>query len=517
MKKSILKNILAPSFIIILSLFVFGCGKKTTPDTVVTPTVIPTVTPAPTNTASPTATPAPLPVTETREADIFAINDLHGKLKDSNTQPGVDELTTYLQVQQMISDGFLVLSSGDMWQGSSESNQTKGAIITEWMNEVGFASMTLGNHEFDWGTSVAKANSEKADFPFLAINIFDKDTKKRVDWCDSSVLVEQNGITFGIIGAIGDCYDSISGDKVKDIYFVTGSELTALVKQEATNLRALGADFIIYSIHDGYGRNSSGVEHIDSSALSPYYDIELSKGYIDLSFEAHTHRSYVMTDRYGVYHIQTGAENSTGIAHVHVAPDESGKLTVTEAEHIVRSTIISNPPSKLVENLLDKYADQIGDLTKAIGHNDKRMDSDDLRQLCADLYFDLAMEHWGDKYDIALAGGFFSCRTPYYLPAGDVTYEQLQSLFPFDNEIVLCSTTGIHLNNNFFATRNDNYFITYGDYGQSVLDNLNPNGTYYLVTDTYTSQYAPNNLTVVEEYDKTTFARDLLAEYYRNN
>ena len=72
--------------------------------------------------------------------DIFGINDLHGKICDSSAQPGVDEMTTYLKNAYITEDHVLILSSGDMWQGSSESNLTKGLIVTEWMNELDFVS-----------------------------------------------------------------------------------------------------------------------------------------------------------------------------------------------------------------------------------------------------------------------------------------------------------------------------------------------------------------------------------------
>jgi hypothetical protein len=68
--------------------------------------------------------------------DLFAINDLHGKFCDSDAQAGVDELTTYLKNAYENEDHVLLLSAGDMWQGSSESNLTKGYIITEWMNHL---------------------------------------------------------------------------------------------------------------------------------------------------------------------------------------------------------------------------------------------------------------------------------------------------------------------------------------------------------------------------------------------
>ena len=50
--------------------------------------------------------------------DLFAINDLHGKFCDSSAQIGVDEMTTYIKNAYTTEDYVLVLSSGDMWQGS---------------------------------------------------------------------------------------------------------------------------------------------------------------------------------------------------------------------------------------------------------------------------------------------------------------------------------------------------------------------------------------------------------------
>ena len=75
--------------------------------------------------------------------DVYALNDLHGKLDDGTSCVGVDELSTYLDSAYADNSATILLSSGDMWQGSAESNLTKGLIITDWMNEMGFASMTL--------------------------------------------------------------------------------------------------------------------------------------------------------------------------------------------------------------------------------------------------------------------------------------------------------------------------------------------------------------------------------------
>ncbi len=48
-------------------------------------------------------------------------------------------------------EGTLLLSAGDMFQGTPISNLFRGKPVIETMNRMGFDAMTLGNHEFDWG------------------------------------------------------------------------------------------------------------------------------------------------------------------------------------------------------------------------------------------------------------------------------------------------------------------------------------------------------------------------------
>lgn len=446
--------------------------------------------------------------------DLYVLNDLHGKFDDTDTQTGVDELTTFLKKSRLTDDNAFFLSSGDMWQGSAESNQTKGQIITEWMNGLNFVSMTLGNHEYDWGEEYIEKNAQLAKFPFLAINIFDKETNKRVEYADASVLVECDGIQIGIIGAIGDCYSSISGELTEGVYFKTGNELSKLVREESKRLKGQGADFIVYSLHDGFGSSKSSASGISDSQLSSYYDIELSNGYVDLVFEGHTHQKYVLTDKYGVYHLQNGGDNQ-GISHTEVVVNSiTFTSNVNTAEFISTSVYGSLEDDPDVDYLLDKYKNEIEDAFKVVGTNPQKMSSNDIKQLVAQLYYKAGEKRWGDKYKIALGGGYISVRSPNKLEAGEVNYSTLQTLLPFDNKIVLCSIKGSDLSNRFFNTNNSDYYIHYESYGSSVKINIQPNETYYIVTDTYCSQYAPNRLTVVEYYDDTTFARDLVADYF---
>lgn len=448
--------------------------------------------------------------------DFYSINDLHGKIADGDTQPGVDELTTFLNNARETDDHVILLSSGDMWQGSAESNLTAGQLTTDWMNALDFDAMTLGNHEFDWGEAPIAENAALAQFPFLAINIYERRDDTLADYCQPSVTVDLGEVQIGIIGAIGDCYSSISADKTEGIYFKVGNDLTDLVMDEALRLRSEGADYIVYVLHDGYGDSSGSSAHsIESSQIASYYDAALSDGYVDLVFEGHTHQRYLLRDVHGVYHLQNKGDNK-GISHVEVEINPiTGTARTRETNLIVSGDYALLEDDPIVEQLLEKYDAQISIASDVLGKNVTLRSSGQLKQIVADCYYELGMELWGEKYDLVLGGGFISVRSPYELPAGDVTYGQLQMLLPFDNQLVLCSIKGRELREKFFESKNSNYYICYGDYGIAVKDTIDSDATYYLVTDTYSSLYAPNRLTEIERYKPDVFARDLVADYIK--
>lgn len=449
------------------------------------------------------------------EISFYAINDLHGKFMDTNVQPGLDEFSTYMK--RLYADNSrseVLLSSGDMWQGTVESSTNKGQLMTEWMNELNFSSMTLGNHEYDWGSQTLLPNSKLAQFPFLAINI--TYNGKAVDYCKPSTVVEKDGLKIGIIGAIGDCLSSISGDFTSGLEFATGKELTRLVKNESDRLRSEEeCDFIVYSIHDGYegSYSSSSVKSVSDYEISNYYDISLSDGYIDLVFEGHTHQSYILEDSFGVYHLQGGGENN------YVSRAEVSYNTVTDKftvkPHLVSNRVygdssISDDPC--VEEIFTKYFPNDNPYTTILGTNDSEKNSSAICQKLAELYYQFGVEKWRNNYDIVLGGGFLKLRSPYCLHSGNITYADIFSILPFDNDIVLGKIRGSDLKSRFINSDNKDYHIYSVIKAEDILDSQ----YYYIVVDSYTSTYHYNRITEVERITDTMYARDLLAEFVKS-
>ena len=441
------------------------------------------------------------------ELSFYAVNDLHGKFMDTGTQPGVDELTTYLKgLYKDTTREEVLLSSGDMWQGTVESSSNKGQLMTEWMNDVGFASMTLGNHEYDWGPDVLTPNSKLANFPFLAINV--KYNGSSVNYCKGSTVVEKGGIKIGIIGAIGDCLTSISSEFRGGLSFTTGSALTSLVKAEATKLRNEGCDFIVYSIHDGGDSfSSSGINTVNQSQISDYYDTSLSNGYVDLVFEGHTHKQYILKDEYGVYHLQGASENrylSCAEVSYNTVTD---KYTVTP-KHIGTS-VYANSSLKddpIVNTLYNKYFPDSNPYA-VIGTNSSQRNSTAICQKVAELYYEKGREIWS-QFDVVLGGGYLNARNPYNVYVGNVTYADLFSVMPFNNDIVLGKISGTYLKSQFLNNSN------YTNYATISASAVSDSKTYYIVVDTYTSTYYQNHITEVDRIEGT-YARDLLADYVK--
>jgi 5'-nucleotidase/UDP-sugar diphosphatase len=74
----------------------------------------------------------------------------------------------------------LLLSGGDINTGVPESDLQNAEPDFKGMAMIGYDAMALGNHEFDNELAVIREQQQWVNFPFLAANIYDETTKKRL-------------------------------------------------------------------------------------------------------------------------------------------------------------------------------------------------------------------------------------------------------------------------------------------------------------------------------------------------
>jgi 5'-nucleotidase/UDP-sugar diphosphatase len=180
--------------------------------------------------------------------DILAVNDFHGALAAAGKNPGAAALAAYLKAEREKNPaGTLILSAGDMFQGTPDSNLLHGKTVVEVMNAVGFDAMTLGNHEFDWGLDVLRERMAQAAFPMVSANILDKSSGRRADLVPPYVILEHGGVKIAVVGfTTPDTAVTTNPRNVQNFVF---ADPAATLKALVPELKAQGADVIVALAH----------------------------------------------------------------------------------------------------------------------------------------------------------------------------------------------------------------------------------------------------------------------------
>jgi len=137
-----------------------------------------------------------------RQVNILSINDFHGTMLEEpkGKNPGAAKLATVILDEKKTNPNTLLVSAGDLYQGSALSAITKGAVVNEYLAYLGLVDSAVGNHEFDWGPGHFSQWSQDGKFPFLAANLVDKKTGLVASWAKPYHLVSVGGHKIAFVG-----------------------------------------------------------------------------------------------------------------------------------------------------------------------------------------------------------------------------------------------------------------------------------------------------------------------------
>src|SRR3954454_7458660 len=159
--------------------------------------------------------PQPVHVVVVGTTDLHGSYDSHHESKTAPAYGGLPLIAGYLNVLRANHGRVILVDSGDLFQGTLESNFFEGEPVVKGYNALGYDAAAVGNHEFDYGPvgpdSVARTSKEDplgtlkkhtkaAKFPFLSANLTEKATGKTPSWAKRYTIVEANGVKVGIIG-----------------------------------------------------------------------------------------------------------------------------------------------------------------------------------------------------------------------------------------------------------------------------------------------------------------------------
>ncbi|MCD8209408.1 MAG: 5'-nucleotidase C-terminal domain-containing protein [Coprobacillus sp.] len=397
--------------------------------------------------------------------DFFANGDQHGVLEEtqynSETLPSMPEYVSFIYEQIENCEGSsILLSNGDLWQGTYESNFNYGALLNEIINEVGYVSFTLGNHEWDWGEEVIRENKSHSQVPYLAANVVYRDTEEIVNYAQPYTIVEKDGLKIGIIGVIGKGQiTSITSTMVDDIEFLY--EEDAIIEYSDRLRTEFGCDLVIASMHAGTSDERSTMRD-----LSKVSDVS-GKPYVDAAFTAHDHKATYGTMS-GLAYANSG-DNNQNLSHISLTYD-SGEVTYNTIENLSTSEVSETYIEDIrTRELIDTYCDdEIKNKgNEIVGSIDSTFsDTKEAPNMLAQAMYEYVTSS-GYSIDVAICN---EARAKLY--KGDVTYRNLLDAYPFFNKTIIMEVTGIELS----TVAKSNYYY-------SPDSSLSINATY---SDTYT-------------------------------
>lgn len=481
---------------LILSVFLVGCNNNVTP---VNSTPIKEYTPT-------------LPTFENKNVgapkidedgkvlfDFYEFSDFHGatEYNPSSGELGLAHLSSYFDVKRENNKGgTILLSSGDMWQGTADSNLTYGNLVTYSMNVMGMDAMQIGNHEFDWSTDWIKNNEERANFPFLCANLLNKGTTQKADLLPSSTVIERGEYKIGVVGTIGDTIrGSILESAVEKYEF--GDEVET-VSLEADKLRnEQDCDIVVWLTHN------------DVNDISTKLSTEVADK-IDLVFGGHSHSNLSITK--GDLHLLETRNYGRAVAHATLSLDPTtGEVTTKVAEIDDNLTATQTSEDASIKMIYDQYLSNYITPVKneRVGKVNGRLTIEEtLSNLAVSAMKETALSSYPDMPVVASfhnrAGGVRA-----NIESGNVIYGDVYKSFPFDNEIVILKVLGYYLK----SYLNENNYALW----QNIkLSEVKTNDEYYIVTTDYLSS-GTNPFTKYSEIVYTKqYVRDVVANTIKN-
>ncbi len=372
----------------------------------------------------------PAMATDAVQVTIMHVNDVHGRMDPFKPTGATENVGALSKVAAYVAErrraegaNILLLSAGDMVHGTNIVNLFGGLPMMEVMNHMGFAAMTLGNHEYNYGQKQLLALEQAAEFPLLAANVVYEASGK--NFVDAWTIKDIGGVKFGIFGV-----SPLETPIVTHPNNVIGLAFTDPVKVAEAAVAALAdkVDVIICLSHLGYGP--------DKELAAAVPDIDIIVG-------GHSHTAVAVPEKVGDTIIVQAGEWAGNLGELNITV-EDGNISSFSGQLIpITASMQASAPDSAVGATLAKYQKSLSErLNVVVGSTpvalvgeraDVRTRTTNLSNLVTD-----AMQAYTHADIVITNGGGIRAS----LPAGDITVGGIYTVLPFDNSLVVLELNG---------------------------------------------------------------------------
>jgi 2',3'-cyclic-nucleotide 2'-phosphodiesterase (5'-nucleotidase family) len=392
---------------------------------------------------------------------IIGLNDFHGQL-DPTTMTidgrnisvgGASQLATLFDEDAAALPGPALLLAGGDNVGASPPNsgllQDMPAIDVE--NAWGLDATSYGNHEFDYGVARLLQHQERANFPFLGVNIVETATGQAPSWVKGSTVFNVRGLKVGVIGAeLQNTPELVSAGATAGLTFLAE---VPRIRAESERLRRHGVRIQVLLIHQGTNVGTNTVDGVPGVPWAgPIVDFanQLQDTTIDAIIAGHTHRvSNLTVGRIPVLEgINAGATYSVlqlmvkggDVEWAGGATRVAKNLGVAQRADVKAIVDDANAQTAVLRNQV------IGTQVNDILRDPTRLHESEMGNLVADA---MRLKYPGVDAAYTNSGGLrqnlvFSPPSASEQP-GEITWGEMFAVLPFGNRTVIETLTGAQL------------------------------------------------------------------------
>ncbi|KQI70835.1 5'-nucleotidase [Loktanella sp. 5RATIMAR09] len=381
---------------------------------------------------------------------IIHTNDLHSRIEPINRFDstcnaednaagecfgGIARVITKINElrEELAGENVILLDAGDQYQGSLMYTTYKGDVEAEFMEQIGYDVMAVGNHEFDDGDAGLRKLTDAVSFPVISGNIDVSSSNILAGQVENHVVLEVGGERIGIVSALA--VDTAETSSPSDAVIFT-PEAESLAADVAT-LEADGVTKIIALTHVGVTKDMALAESVAG---------------LDAVVGGHSHTLFSNTEEgamayptmVGDVPVVQAYAYSKYIGHLTLVFDDAGNLTSATGDTILLDASVAEDEAAVarvaelagpIEEMKTRIVAETADVV--VGDRDVcRAMECPMGNLVADAMLDRVKDQ-GIQIAIQNGGGLRAT-----IDAGEVTMGEVLSVLPFQNTLSTFEVTG---------------------------------------------------------------------------
>ncbi|WP_172299168.1 bifunctional UDP-sugar hydrolase/5'-nucleotidase [Pseudoruegeria sp. HB172150] len=343
-------------------------------------------------------------------------------------------VTAVSEARERAGNNVLLLDAGDQFQGSLFFNQYGGKLAGEFMSQLEYDAMAVGNHEFDNGPEGLAEFLDMVDFPVLSANIDVSQNELLAGRVKKSAVLEVDGERIGIVSVLAEDTPETSSPGNTVVF----SSAVDAAQAEIDQLTENGVNNIILLTHVGFAEDQNLADALTG---------------VDLIIGGHSHTLLSNDDEnaVGAYPtvvndvpVFTAYAYGKYLGEIEVTFDDEGTVTEISGEPILLDASVAEDEATVAR--VEELAAPLEELRNlVVAETDATIEGSreacramecEMGNLVADAMLDRVADQ-GVVVAIQNGGGLRAS-----IDAGEVTMGEVLTVLPFQNTLSTFEVTG---------------------------------------------------------------------------